>query len=82
MSPAFYKLLNNYEVETGRPEKVTEEEQIENCHFIDLVVDTDVMREAHQFLVAKGNAPEGEDDFKRLLYDIWFRLYRRSRDDK
>ena len=82
MSPAFRKLLNNYEVETGRPEKVTEEEQIENCHFIDLVVDTDVMREAHQFLVAKGKAPEGEDDFKRLLYDIWFRLYRRSRDDK
>ena len=80
--PAFRKLLNNYEVETGQPEEVTLEEQVENCHFIDLLVETDVMREAHRILVAKGKAPEEEDDFKRKLYDIWFRLYRRSRYDK
>ena len=72
----------DYEVETGQPEEVTQEEQVENCHFIDLLVETDVMREAHRILVAKGKAPEEEDDFKRKLYDIWFRLYRRSRYDK
>ncbi|KAK2183334.1 hypothetical protein NP493_315g03068 [Ridgeia piscesae] len=79
---AFKNLLNNYEVETGRPEEVTAEEQQENCRFIDLIVDTDVMREAHQYLVGKGKAPEDENAFKRLLYDIWFRLYKRSREDR
>ena len=79
---AFRALLDNYESETGRPEEVTEEEFQENVHFINLIMETGVMQAAHAYLVEQGKAPQEVDDFKRLLYKIWFKLYRRSREDR
>lgn len=79
---AFKKLLDNYEIETGKREEVTEEEYKEMCHFIDVLMDTAVMQEAHNYLVSKKKAPEDVTDFKKLLYTIWFKLYKRSREDR
>ncbi|XP_070556989.1 uridylate-specific endoribonuclease B-like [Ptychodera flava] len=75
----FVALLDNYEQETGLQEEVTEEEFRENCRFIDSIMKTKVMKEAHKFLVSKGASPRDEQAFKRQLYDIWFKLYRRTK---
>lgn len=37
------------------------------------------MRKAHQYLVAKGKSSRNEKTFKDQLYDLWFKLYRRTR---
>ncbi|ELU02840.1 hypothetical protein CAPTEDRAFT_76337, partial [Capitella teleta] len=79
---AFRALLDNYEAETGNAEVVTQEEFSENVKFINLIMETAVMKEVHQFLVDHDKAPAELDDFKRLLYKIWFKLYRRSRNDR
>jgi poly(U)-specific endoribonuclease len=75
----FIALMDNYERETGVPESVTPEEERENWAFLDAIMHTRPMKEAHQYLVSKGKSPKNEQDFKRQLYDIWFRLYRRTR---
>lgn len=38
-----------------------------------------VMRRAHQYLVSKGKASQDIRKFKSELYDLWFKLYRRTR---
>lgn len=75
----FINLLDNYEVSTGVSETVTSEELQENRLFIDSVMETDVMKCAHKYLVRKGQSPSDPGQFKRQLYDIWFRLYHRDR---
>ncbi|XP_005729086.1 poly(U)-specific endoribonuclease-C-like [Pundamilia nyererei] len=75
----FISLLDNYEMSTGVSETVTSEELKENKLFIDAIVETDVMKCAHQYLVKKGKSPSDLGQFKRQLYDIWFRLYHRDR---
>ncbi|KAK9538796.1 hypothetical protein VZT92_003945 [Zoarces viviparus] len=75
----FINLLDNYESSTGVSEKVTSEELQENRLFIDSMMETDVMKCAHQYLVRKGQSPSDSGQFKRQLYDIWFRLYHRDR---
>ncbi|XP_039871656.1 poly(U)-specific endoribonuclease-C [Simochromis diagramma] len=75
----FISLLDNYEMSTGVSETVTSEELKENKLFIDAIVETDVMKCAHQYLVKKGMSPSDLGQFKRQLYDIWFRLYHRDR---
>lgn len=79
---AFRNLLDNYEISTKEAETVTEEEQQENRDFIDAIMETSVMQECHRFLVSQGKAPEETMDFKRLLYKIWFYIYKRTRDDR
>lgn len=109
---AFRNLLDNYESETGKAEEVTHEEENENRHFLDVIMETGVMKvnsrnltmrfghnyvfyyrhillnflcflqKAHDFLVGKGMSPEDPTDFKRQLYKIWFRVYRRLREDE
>lgn len=79
---AFRALLDNYESETGKPEEVTEEELEENRHFLDIIMETQVMQEAHKFLVEKANVPDDVFGFKCLLYDIWFKVYKRLREDE
>ncbi|XP_045908761.1 uridylate-specific endoribonuclease C-like [Micropterus dolomieu] len=75
----FISLLDNYEVSTGVAETVTPEELQENRLFIDSIMETDVMKCAHKYLVKKGQSPADPAQFKRQLYDIWFRLYHRDR---
>lgn len=50
--------------------------------FIDAIMQTNVMKEAHEFLTNKGLAPEEENSFKRLLYSMWFKFYKRVREDR
>lgn len=76
----FISLLDNYETSTGVQEEVTSEEIQENRDFIDAIVETKVMRRAHSYLVANGKSPENKMQFKRQLYDMWFKLYRRTKD--
>lgn len=75
----FINLLDNYEHSTGVGETVTTEELKENRLFIDSIVDTEVMKCAHKYLVRKDQASSNIMEFKRQLYDIWFRLYHRER---
>ena len=79
---AFIALLDNYESSTGVPETVTEQEEKENWNFINLVFETEVMKLAHKFLVYKGKISKDVDEFKKQFYDMWFKLYRRSRSSK
>ena len=59
--------------------QVTDGEIDENSRFLDAIMETELMQETQAFLVGKGRATEDTDEFKSLLYKLWFRLYRRSR---
>lgn len=52
------------------------------CRFIDAICDTPLMKAAHEFLRDKGKAPGNINDFKKLLYKTWFKLYRRTKGDR
>ncbi|KAI5623907.1 poly(U)-specific endoribonuclease-C precursor, partial [Silurus asotus] len=75
----FMKLLDNYERSTGVAEKVTTDEIAENNAFLDAILNTAVMKKAHQYLVGKGKSNSDLGEFKTQLYNIWFRLYHRER---
>ena len=79
---AFRALLDNYETDTKQAEQVTAEEEHENQHFLDVVMDTAVMQTAHQFLISQGKASDNVSEFKQQLYNIWFKLYKRLRGDR
>ncbi|XP_046890217.1 uridylate-specific endoribonuclease C [Hypomesus transpacificus] len=73
------KLLDNYERSTGVAESVTPDEVTENNLFLDAVLETEVMKRAHRYLVSKGMSNSNLGQFKTQLYTIWFRLYHRDR---
>uniref|UniRef100_A0A3Q4GMD0 Uridylate-specific endoribonuclease n=1 Tax=Neolamprologus brichardi TaxID=32507 RepID=A0A3Q4GMD0_NEOBR len=52
----FMTLLDNYERSTGVTEQVTTEELTEMDLFLDAVLETKVMKRAHQYLVRKGQS--------------------------
>jgi len=79
---AFRALLDNYESDTNKAEVVSTEEERENWNFIELICATPVMIEAHRFLSAEHKVSADMNEFKRLLYDIWFKLYKRTREDR
>ncbi|XP_025969782.2 poly(U)-specific endoribonuclease-B-like isoform X2 [Dromaius novaehollandiae] len=74
----FISLLDNYETSTGVAEVVTPEEIAENNNFLDAILETEVMKLAHQYLIKKNLAEPNLTDFKSQLYDIWFQLYARK----
>ncbi|KAK7100065.1 poly(U)-specific endoribonuclease-A-like [Littorina saxatilis] len=74
----FHDLLDNYEMDVSEAEEVTWEERKENWNFLEAIMKTEVMKEAHRFLASKGVAPDDDDDFKKMLHDIWFKLFRRK----
>lgn len=55
---------DNYTAAIGSGEVVTGEERAETAAFIEAIMATPCMRYAHQYLVAKGKAPESETGFK------------------
>ncbi|XP_043910926.1 poly(U)-specific endoribonuclease-like [Protopterus annectens] len=63
---------------TGITEDVTPEEEAENNRFLSAILDTKVMKIAHDYLVNKKLVRPGFADFKKLLYRIWFQLYSRD----
>ncbi|KAL7402740.1 hypothetical protein ABVT39_019328 [Epinephelus coioides] len=75
----FMKLLDNYERSTGVAERVTTEELTEMNLFLDAVLETAVMKRAHQYLVTKGQSNSNVRLFKNQLRLIWFHLYHRQR---
>jgi poly(U)-specific endoribonuclease len=75
---SFYHLLDNYEKATGVAEVETPKELQENRIFIDKIVETRPIRFLHKILTAKGLAPVGKPEFKKFLYRLWFKLYRRG----
>ena len=79
---AFIALLDNYESSTGVAETVTEQEEKENWTFIDLVFGTKVMEHAYKFLKFKGKANPDFIKFKHEFYNLWFQLYKRSKESR
>ncbi|XP_071484090.1 poly(U)-specific endoribonuclease-like [Diadema antillarum] len=75
----FMALLDNYSTETGVSEVVTPEEIKENQCFIDAIMETKVMQQAHEVLRERGKVPPDVRGFKHALYDLWFKLYARTR---
>jgi len=75
----FYDLLDNYESNTGVEEVMTHQEIIEMKKFIDIIVETEPMKIAKNYLNSKGWAPEDQEEFKDWLWDVWFTLYKRGR---
>ncbi|XP_051818213.1 uncharacterized protein LOC127538460 isoform X1 [Antechinus flavipes] len=75
---AFISLLDNYETSTGIAEVVTPEEEAENNLFLDALLETEVMKLTHQYLVRKNWSKPSRTDFKAQLYRIWFQLYTRE----
>lgn len=78
----FYALLDNYIMQTGEQEVVTKAEVTENRVFIDSIMETAIMQEAYEFLKQHGKVKGSMRDFKHQLYDIWFKLYRRTKGDR
>uniref|UniRef100_A0A3Q3F0Y1 Uridylate-specific endoribonuclease n=1 Tax=Labrus bergylta TaxID=56723 RepID=A0A3Q3F0Y1_9LABR len=70
----FTKLLDNYEHSTGTAERVTAEERTEINLFLDAVLETEVMKRAHRYLVSKGKSSSILRLFKSQLHLIWFHL--------
>ncbi|XP_065061961.1 uridylate-specific endoribonuclease B-like [Rhopilema esculentum] len=79
---AFIALLDNYEKETGVPEVVTKQEEAENWTFVNLVMKSNVMKEAYKFLKEQRKADADFDNFRKEFYNMWFRLYRRTRGER
>ncbi|XP_023151751.1 uridylate-specific endoribonuclease C [Amphiprion ocellaris] len=75
----FMRILDNYERSTGVTERVTTEELTEINLFLDAVLETQVMKRAHQYLVSKGKSSSDLRLFKNQLNLIWFHLYHRQR---
>lgn len=75
---AFIALLDNYEFESGKAEKVTKAEKQEEDLFLTHCMKSPAMRYCHNYLVAKNLVPAQEGKFKDFLHDLWFGLYRRQ----
>lgn len=76
---AFIALLDNYETATGVAETVTETEYKENWRFINLVYSTKCMELCYKYLKFKGVVKVSPAEFKKEFYDMWFKMYRRTR---
>lgn len=75
----FMKLLNNYEAQLGKSEVVTPEELKEQDDFMNAVVDTNVMKYVHQYLLQRNKTRNSErKQFVDELKDLWFSLYSRK----
>jgi len=74
---SFYSLLDNYEHEAGKAEVITPEEIAENWAFINAICDTPCMKYCHNYLATKKKVKPSMEDFKKTLYDLWFKMYRR-----
>ena len=81
----FIALLDNYTAspllgERRYPPEKLEEFAAERAAFLEAVLATRVMKEAHRYLVAERQVPAEEDAFSRLLDRIWFSFFRGKQD--
>ena len=70
----FFALLDNYEPRCGQQETVSDIERAEEAAFLNACIQTPPMKFAHAWLLAKGLAPSGIDEFRQLLWSLWFKL--------
>jgi len=77
---AFMALLDNYKSQTGQAETVSSHERTENWTFLKTIMQTAPMQFCHKYLHSKkpDEIPADTAGFTKLLYKIWFDLYRRS----
>ena len=81
--PTITKLLvlfDNYAEDCKVTEVVTAGEQAENDVFLDAILATSVMQQAHAFIVSKGLADASVSVFKEYLRQIWMGMYDRGGD--
>lgn len=80
----FIDLLDNYEAQTGKEESFSAKEQKEIDGFLKAVLATPVMKHCHAYChaLAPDKVPADQAGFQKLLYHIWFELYRRERSGK
>ncbi|KAJ3270662.1 hypothetical protein HK104_004871, partial [Borealophlyctis nickersoniae] len=74
----FLALLDNYIAQNGIAEVVGAAEVAEQNAFLKECIRTGPVRYLHKYLVAKNLAPADEDQFRKMLKDIWFGLYKRD----
>lgn len=83
----FVALLDNYEREVGKQERITAEEKQEMADFIDALAETKVIQFVFHYLQVHGKDKrcaqlKSVTDFCNLIYDLWLAPYRRvSKDD-
>lgn len=78
---AFCALLDNYTAETGVAENVSEAEREEVWTFLNAIMQTAPMQFCHKYCHANkpDEVPADIQRFLKLLHEIWFELYHRSR---
>lgn len=72
---SFLALLDNYTSEVGESDTVSYLERQENINFINDICDTTLMQTFYQDLMDHEIISFDYNQFKRNLYDTWFRLY-------
>jgi len=75
---ALLALYDNYELACTVTEVVTPEERVEDDAFLDAIMATSVMQQAHTFLASKGLASADANVFKEYLRTIWMGFYNRG----
>ncbi|XP_048585316.1 uncharacterized protein LOC5501505 [Nematostella vectensis] len=76
-------LLDNYYMKIGITERLTDTEKQENRNFLKAVMQTNVFRKMHAFLLASASrlsltVPSTQSQFEDQLYKIWFYFYNRG----
>jgi poly(U)-specific endoribonuclease len=90
---AFLRLLDNYHSATGIAEQITSMERDEIHQFLSIIMETAPMQfcyqycKAHQLIAPPSSNHRNEDDssiedFKQLLYTIWFEPYSRDGNER
>ena len=70
---AFVALLDNYEREVGKKEKLTKAEKAEERRFLETIMETPPMQYVRRYLVLKKKT--SSKSFLQLLGSLWFRTY-------
>ena len=78
---AFRDLLDNYEAVVGQEENLNSQELAEIDRFLDSVMSTAPMKFCHAYCHSKDpeNVSSDATAFRKKLFEIWFKLYRRTR---
>lgn len=80
---AFIALLDNYEAKTGVAEVITSQERTEVKTFLNAIMQTGPMQFCHKYCAANSkDVSSSPTEFKKLLQNIWFDLYKRSRNGR
>jgi len=75
---AAYNLYSgNYDLDVTVAEDVTAAEILEQTAFLDAIMSTSVMQQAHQFLANQGLVSSDVVVFQQFLSDLWFTQYAR-----